>query len=72
MPRKCCVTGCNSNYASSTEGHVKTFLMREEWKSKIPRAIEKISYNTGVCVKHFDGRFIIKEDIFHDSASGWN
>ena len=72
MPRKCCVTGCKSNYASSIEGIVKTFLMREEWKSKIPRDIEKISCNTGVCAKHFDDRFIIKEDVYHDSATGWN
>ena len=37
MPCKCCVTGCNLNYANSTESPIRKIAMLKEWKGRIPK-----------------------------------
>ena len=60
MVRKCCVTGCKSNYLSEKE---KVTVLpsdleeRQRWIKAIPRNNIPNSSNTVVCVKHFPPGF---------------
>ena len=57
MPNKCCVYGCNSNYASTKERY-STFKfprdddLRAKWIRKIPKDLKVTQYSY-VCEKHF-------------------
>ena len=57
MVRKCCVTGCKSNYLSKKE-KVTVYRLpsdpeeRKKWIKAIPRDNIPDSPNTVVCVKH--------------------
>ena len=61
MVRKCCVTGCRSNYDSTNK--VTVFRLpkdkdeRERWMKAIPRDNIPDSPNTVVCIKHFPEGF---------------
>ena len=58
MPRKCCVTGCNSNYVSEKE-KTATYRLpkdpdeRQRWIQAIPRDNIPDKTDTVVCAKHF-------------------
>ena len=62
MPRKCCVTGCKSNYDSVGE-NTKTFRSpldfeeRQRWLKSIPRDNIPDERDTVVGVKHFPLHF---------------
>ena len=54
MPRKCCVTGCNSNY-DSVKNKTTTFRLprdpeeRQRWIKAIPRENIPDSYDSSLC-----------------------
>ena len=58
MPRKCCVTGCSSNY-DSVKKKTKVFRLpsdpeeRQRWMKAIPRDNIPDKHDTVVCEKHF-------------------
>ena len=62
MVRKCCVTGCKSNYLSEKE-KVTVYRLpsdseeRQRWIKAITRFSTPESRNTVVCVKHFPPDF---------------
>ncbi|XP_012555511.2 THAP domain-containing protein 2-like [Hydra vulgaris] len=62
MPRKCCVTGCNSNY-DSVKDKTTTFRLprdpveRLRWIKAIPRENIPDKHDTVVCAKHFPPNF---------------
>ena len=56
MPNKCCVYGCNSNYASTKERYStvpRDDDLREKWIRKIPNKDLKATKYSYVCKKHF-------------------
>ena len=59
--RKCCVTGCRSNYDSTDKVAVfrlpKNKDERERWMKAIPRDNIPDNVNTVVCIKHFPDGF---------------
>ncbi|GFO10252.1 hypothetical protein PoB_003675700 [Plakobranchus ocellatus] len=61
MGRKCCVTGCRSNYDSNDK--ITVFRLprdkeeRQRWKKAIPRDNIPDHPNTVVCIKHFPEGF---------------
>ncbi|GFN93906.1 THAP domain-containing protein 11 [Plakobranchus ocellatus] len=61
MGRKCCVTGCRSNYDSNDK--ITVFRLprdkeeRQGWKKAIPRDNILDHPNTVVCIKHFPEEF---------------
>ncbi len=55
MPRKCCVTGCKSNYASSSTGCANICV-----SGRYSKATRMNKQNTS------RKRFVIKEDVFTD------
>ena len=63
MPKKCCVTGCKSNYTSSNEEKVAVYRLpkdpeeRERWCKAIPRDNIPDKKDTVVCAKHFPPNF---------------
>lgn len=61
MGRKCCVTGCNSNYSPTDKVTVfrlpKDKYERERWMKAIPRDNIPDNDNTVVCIKHFPDGF---------------
>lgn len=65
MPRSCCIPNCKSNYYSN-EGYVPLFTFPSDenklalWKKKIPRKDYNVTKNMGVCIKHFEKKFIVK------------
>lgn len=74
MPRKCCVPGCKSNYASTLREEksrcVTTFAFpknekqRTEWIRAIPRDKWIPSSSAVVCCKHFNDSDIIRYDKY--------
>ena len=62
MVRKCCVTGCKSNYLTEDE-KVSTYRLpsnpeeRKRWIKAIPRDNIPDSPHTVVCAKHFPSGF---------------
>lgn len=61
MGRKCCVTGCNSNYSAVDKVTVyrlpRDLAERERWIKAIPRDNIPNTPNTVVCIKHFPEDF---------------
>ena len=61
MGRKCCVTGCKSNYYPTDKVSVfrlpKYKAERERWMKAIPRDNIPDSTNTVICIKHFPDGF---------------
>ena len=61
MVKKCCVTGCRSNYDPTDR--VSVFRLpkdkdeRERWMKAIPRDNIPDSADTVVCIKHFPDGF---------------
>ena len=73
MPNKCCVYGCNSNYASTKERYSRpTFKfprdddLRAKWIRKIPNKDLKATKYSYVCEKHFTGDAISRYHIVED------
>lgn len=67
MGRSCCVPGCKSNYGVSDTSAFrfpKNEDMRRKWLNFIHRDKFIVTNNTLVCIKHFEERFIIREDVF--------
>ncbi|XP_067011580.2 forkhead box protein N3 [Anabrus simplex] len=68
MGRSCCVPGCKSNYGNAS--HVTIFkfpkdkTLREIWLRNIHREDFDINNKTVVCVKHFEPKFVVREDLF--------
>lgn len=70
MPSSCCVPGCVSNYYRNARpgAGVPVFTFpadtakREKWLKAIRRSHFVPSKRTVVCIRHFDNRFIIRED----------
>lgn len=66
MLRKCCVPGCDSNYAKNAYTTVFRFPKDETLKLKWIRAIHRDGFQpneqSAVCANHFDKKFILKED----------
>lgn len=68
MPSSCCVPGCTSNYGSkppfvSVFKFPKDESLKQQWLKAIHRA-EFVPKNVSVvCIKHFDERFVIREDV---------
>lgn len=62
----CCIPGCFSN-AQKKLPYTPIFSFPsnkdnlELWKKKIPLRNIKIGKNVGVCIKHFQSDFVIKE-----------
>lgn len=70
MPRKCSVFGCKSNYKSQTERTTIFSLPSDEnrrkvWLRHIPTDFSE-QKQPGVCIKHFDESFVIREDKIMD------
>jgi THAP domain/Transposase protein len=70
MVFKCCVTGCKSNYDSSS-AYVTVYsfpLVNADrlnlWVRKIPRENLVVNKNTRICIKHFEDQFLIKQFEF--------
>lgn len=74
MTRKCSIIGCRSNYVGrkgdSQQQKVTVFRFPikdkdrlAEWLRRIPQQLEisGITENMGICEKHFDPRFILRE-----------
>ncbi|CAG2056898.1 unnamed protein product [Timema podura] len=67
MPTSCCVPGCKSNY-NSKPPRVSAFqfpndkLLKLKWLSAIHRADFVPRKRSVVCIKHFDERFVVRED----------
>ncbi|KAG8287303.1 hypothetical protein J6590_041547 [Homalodisca vitripennis] len=65
MPSKCCVPECKSNYVKP---FVNVFSFPKDpetfrtWLRAIHRDGYEVTSNSRVCIKHFDERYIIKED----------
>ena len=61
MVKKCCVTGCRSNYDSKNKVSVFRFPKdkeeRERWKKAIPRDNIPDHPDTVICIKHFPDGF---------------
>ena len=60
MPNKCCVYGCKSNYASTTERCSRSTFkfprdddLRAKWIRKIPNKDLKATQYSYVCEKQF-------------------
>ena len=68
MGRTCCVPGCKSNYGkvcdTSTFKFPKESVLREKWTKLIHRDNFEVNDKTVVCVKHFEPKFVVREDIF--------
>jgi len=77
MPRKCSIIGCRTNYrkrndsddnsACSVFRFPKDVGRLREWIQKIPQAgltAEDITDNMGVCERHFDARFVVRDRVF--------
>lgn len=67
MPSSCCVPGCRSNYTSNSPSVTvfkfpKNEELKRKWLSAIPRADFTPKTRSVVCLKHFDERFVIRED----------
>ncbi|KAG8174942.1 hypothetical protein JTE90_001714 [Oedothorax gibbosus] len=75
MPRKCAVPGCKSNYKNSAYTNVFYFPKDEEAKRKWIRAIHRDDFvpstESVVCIKHFDERFIQREDKVRRDDGTW-
>ena len=70
---KCSVTGCKSNYTSTSEnGNVSVFRiptdenLRRKWLKKIPRKDWIPTPSSRVCEKQFDSKYISREEVFTD------
>lgn len=65
MPRKCCVPHCRSNYRESEYVSVFGFPKDENrkllWVQQINRDFTPTKH-TVVCIKHFEDRFILREE----------
>lgn len=68
MGRSCSINGCRSNYDNaikiSSFGVPKDKILRDKWIKFINRPDLNIHDRTTVCIKHFESRFVIKEDLF--------
>ena len=58
MPNKCCVVGCNSNYATTKErvsvfSFPKDGILKLQWIRKIPNQNLNVTKYSFVCEKHF-------------------
>lgn len=68
MPSCCCVPGCVSNYYQKLKPAVGVFIFpkdaakREKWLKSIHRSDFVPSKRSAVCIKHFDERYIVRED----------
>lgn len=65
MPRSCCVPGCRSNYKVSSVSCFKfpnDPLKSQQWVQAIHRENFSPGKYSVVCVKHFDERFVVRED----------
>jgi len=81
MPRKCSVIGCRANYgkrksandedkACSVFRFPKDAGRLQEWLRKIPQenlTSDQISDYMGVCERHFDPRYIVRDYTFKKS-----
>ncbi|XP_044766292.1 uncharacterized protein LOC123322410 [Coccinella septempunctata] len=69
MPRRCCVTGCKSNYDSQNR-YVSVFKfpkdpnLKIKWVASIPRKNWTPSQNSVVCSLHFQECEVIRYDEF--------
>lgn len=65
MPSKCCVPGCTSNYVKpfvNVFSFPKDPVTTQTWLRAIHRDDYSVSKNSRVCIKHFDERYIIREE----------
>lgn len=69
MPYKCGVPGCKSNYDSKQPDRPVTVFSfpkdptrAETWLREIRRSDYRINKFSRVCIKHFDKRYIVRED----------
>lgn len=59
MGRKCSAPNCRSGFGTSTEEDVPVHkyprdpLLREKWFKAVPRQIQTITNNSGICKRHF-------------------
>lgn len=66
MPRKCCVPYCRSNYRATNQ-YVSVFqfpkdeIRKQLWVQQINRDFTPTRHSV-VCIKHFEDRFIIRDD----------
>lgn len=63
MVRKCCVPWCTTNFSAKTAGSCFRFpsdeQRREEWIKAIPRDDAFNTNHSGVCILHFERKFIV-------------
>lgn len=66
MPTSCCVPGCKSNYNTDSSVTVFRFpkdpIQCQKWLNAIHRANFTPSKRSVVCIRHFDERYIVRED----------
>jgi len=80
VPRKCSVVGCRGNYTSrkgeppdvnkvSVFRFPKDECKKQEWLRRIPQELvaDDINDSMVMCEKHFEERFIIREQTFSHS-----
>ena len=71
IPNKCCVFGCNSNYAT-TEVRVSVFsfpkdeILKLQWIRKIPNQNLNVTKYSFICEKHFTQNEISRYHIIGD------
>lgn len=77
MGRKCFVPGCHSNYCKEPN-YTSVFSFPSEperrklWIRNINRKDLDPNSKSVVCVKHFEDRFVIREDrLQHEDGSEW-
>lgn len=67
MPNHCCVSGCKGNN-NDPKNSVSVFSFPKDpckagqWLKAIHRSDYKLRKSSRVCIKHFDERFIVRED----------
>ena len=66
MPYNCCVPGCRSNYDPKQPVTIFSFpkdsTRAQTWLRAIHRSDYKVNKSSRVCIKHFDERYIVRED----------
>ena len=66
MSSSCCVPRCTSNYSRTDRITVfkfpKDLEQRKKWLNAIHRKDFIIKESTVICIKHFDNKFIIRND----------